>query len=143
MELVAELGRPLREELPEAISKAIAMAMDPLLGKLQTTGVDNVGLMVKDLSAQFTEGVGKALADASLSLSKAGDRIASLSDRMDQSSGKMGLEMESAAARLAQSLDELQKTMQSAGNDVSGSFSKGTDQNTRTNQKSKPQRFTN
>ena len=128
MELVAELGRPLREELPEAISKAIAMAMDPLLGKLQTTGVDNVGAMVKDLSAQFTEGVGKALADASLSLSKAGDRIASLSDRMDQSSGKMGLEMESAVARLAQSLDELQQTMQSAGNDVSGTFSKGAEE---------------
>ncbi len=128
MELVAELGRPLREELPVAISKAIANAMDPLLSKLQTTGVDNVGAMVKDLSSQFTEGVGKALADASSNLSKAGDRLASLSDRMDQSSGKMGFEMESAVGRLAQSLDELHKTMQSAGNDVSGSFSKGAEE---------------
>jgi ABC-type transporter Mla subunit MlaD len=128
MELVAELGRPLREELPVAISKAIANAMDPLLSKLQTTGVDNVGAMVKDLSSQFTEGVGKALADASSNLSKAGDRLASLSDRMDQSSGKMGFEMESAVGRLALSLDELHKTMQSAGNDVSGSFSKGAEE---------------
>ena len=128
MELVAELGRPLREELPDAISKAIANAIDPLIGKLQTTGVDNVGSMVKDLSAQFTEGVGKALADASLSLSNAGDRIAQLSDRMDQSSGKMGLEMEAAIGRLAQSLDELHKTMRSAGNDASGSFSKGAEE---------------
>lgn len=128
MELVAELGRPLREELPDAISKAIANAIDPLLGKLQTTGVDNVGSMVKDLSAQFTDGVGKALADASLSLSNAGDRIAQLSDRMDQSSGKMGLEMEAAVGRLAQSLDELHNTMRSAGNDASGSFSKGAEE---------------
>ncbi len=128
MELVAELGRPLREELPDTISKAIANAIDPLLGKLQTTGVDNVGSMVKDLSAQFTEGVGKALADASLSLSSAGERIAQLSDRMDQSSGKMGLEMEAAVGRLSQSLDELHKTMRSAGNDASGSFSKGAEE---------------
>lgn len=61
LELVAELGRPLREELPAQISKSISDAMSPLLDKVGQIGADGMGTMVRDLSSRFSDDVGRAL----------------------------------------------------------------------------------
>ncbi len=125
MELVAELGRPLREELPIAISNSIAGAIAPLIDRVQQTGVENINGMVKDLSTQFSEEVGTALVSASSRLAEAGVKIGELSDRMDQSSGRMGSEMESAIVRLSQTVDDLRGTMKLAAEDTGGAFTQG------------------
>lgn len=125
MELVAELGRPLREELPIAISSSISGAIAPLIERVQQSGVENINGMVKDLSTQFSEEVGNALTLASSSLSEAGIKISELSDRMDQSSGKMGSEMEAAIVRLSQTVDDLRNTMKLAAEDAGGTFTQG------------------
>ena len=54
LELVAELGRPLREELPAAISTSISNAMGPLIQQVGQLGTEGVGEMVKGLSARFS-----------------------------------------------------------------------------------------
>ncbi|ACK84139.1 anti-phage ZorAB system protein ZorA [Methylorubrum extorquens] len=127
LELVAELGRPLREEIPAAISASINATMGPLLQQVGQLGTDHMGSMVKDLSARFSDDVGRALAQASERLVQAGDRIGELSTRMDQSSGRMGSEMDAAVARLAQAVDDLRDTMSATAASANGAFTDGAD----------------
>lgn len=127
-ELVAELARPLREELPQAISNSISTAMAPLLEQVGKMSSDGVGSMVKDLSSQMSDDVGRALSQASDRLGEAGDRIGSLVERMDRSSGQMGSEMEAAIARLGQALDDLRGTMQAGAEATTGAFNQGAEQ---------------
>lgn len=125
LELVAELGRPLREELPTAISKSIGDAMSPLISQVGQMSSDGVGEMVRDLSTRFSDDVGQALAQASDRLGQAGDRIGLLVDRMEQSSGRMGSEIETAILRLGQAMEELRSTLTASADATSGAFSQG------------------
>lgn len=123
--LVAELGRSLQKEIPESISSSISTAMAPLLDKVGQAGTDGVSQMVGDLSSRFSEDVGRALADASAQLSAAGDKIASLSDRMDRSSGQMGQEMEGSVGKLARAAEELSARLASAAETTGGTLNAG------------------
>lgn len=127
-ELVAELGRPLREELPTAISSSISSAMTPLLQQVGQIGADGMGTMVRDLSSRFSDDVGKALSQASDRLVLAGDKISELSGRMDQSSGRMGTEMDAAVTRLAQTVDDLRQAMGATAATASGALTQGAEQ---------------
>jgi hypothetical protein len=128
MELVAELGRPLREELPLAISNSITSAIAPLIQQVGQAGADGMDEMVKGLSARFSDDVGRALGKASESLIQAGDRIAALSDRMDQSSGRAGTEIDAAVVRLTQAVDDLRNAMGATAQTTSGAFTLGAEQ---------------
>lgn len=123
--LVAELGRSLQKEIPESISSSISTAMAPLLDKVGKAGADGVGQMVTDLSSRFSEDVGQALSDASAQLSAAGDKIASLSDRMDQSSGQMGQEMEASVGKLAKAAEDLSTRLAAAAETTDGTLNAG------------------
>jgi methyl-accepting chemotaxis protein len=125
MELVAEIGRPLREELPAAIQKSITGAMAPIVEKVGKMGAEGVGDMVSGLSSKLTDSVGLALTDASQRIAEAGDRIGQLIDRMDQSSGRMGSEMEIVTARVAQAVEDLRNSMKVTTEAAGGAFSEG------------------
>lgn len=127
-ELIAEIGGPLKTELPQAISTSISSAMQPILDKVSQQGTDSISSMAADLSQQVTSGVGGALAQASEHLALAGDKISQLADRMDQSSGRMGSEMETIVARVAQSVDDLRAAMSTTATATSGAFTQGADQ---------------
>lgn len=128
LELVAELGRPLREELPAAISNSISSAMAPIMQQVGQVGADGMGEMVKGLSARFSDDVERALTKASENLAQAGDRIAAISDRMDQSTGRVGTEIDSAVARLSQAVDDLRNSMGATAQTASGAFTQGAEQ---------------
>lgn len=128
LELVAELGRPLREDLPAQISKSIGDAMSPLLQQVGQIGATGMEGMVRDLSSRFSDDVGRALSQASEKLVVAGDRISELSSRMDQSSGRMGSEMDSAVVRLAQAVDDLRAAMGATAQTASSALTQGAEQ---------------
>lgn len=127
-EVIAELGRPLREELPNAISTSISSAMEPILAQVSRHGSDSVSTLASDLSQQLTSNIGAALTAASDKLAQAGDRIGALSDRMDQSSGRIGSEMEQAIARVAVAVEELREGMSASAESTSSVFSAGAEQ---------------
>ncbi|CEJ15915.1 hypothetical protein BN1110_06265 [bacterium YEK0313] len=128
LELVAELGRPLREELPAHISKSIGEAMSPLLQQVGQIGATGMEGMVRDLSSRFSDDVGRALSEASDKLMIAGERISELSARMDQSSGRMGSEMDNAVVRLAQTVDDLRAAMGATAQTASTALTQGAEQ---------------
>ena len=125
LELVEELGRPLREELPNTIAQSIENAVSPLISKVGELGTESVGEMVRDLSSRITTDVDSALGRASEQLAIAGDRLGTLVDRMDNSSSQMGSEMEGASKQLAQAVEDLRATMSAGANEASGAFSDG------------------
>lgn len=126
-ELVAQLDRPLREELPRAIGASVREAVEPLAERIGQVGSEGLGDMVRDLSSRFTEDVDGALGQASERLAEAAYRIGGLVDRMDQSSGTMGREMEGAIARLGAAIEELRATMTAGANDATQAFGDGVD----------------
>lgn len=128
MDLVADLGRSLNESLPNHISAAISKEMQPLLQQVGQIGAEGMGTMVQDLSSRFSDDVGRALALASDKLVVAGERIAELSSRMDQSSGRMGSEMDTAVVRLAQTVDDLRAAMGATAETASGALTQGAEQ---------------
>jgi hypothetical protein len=123
-ELVAELGRPLKE-MPSAISSSIEQTMRPLLDQVGRAGTDGVGSMVQDLSARMTEDVGRALGEASRSIQEAGDRISKLSERMDQSSSKVSDELNVALARVSEAVAGIRDTLGGAAKETGGTFNAG------------------
>jgi len=123
--LVAELGQSLRKELPESISNSISSAMAPLLDKVGKAGTDGVGEMVTNLSSRFSEDVGRALSEASAQLSAAGDKIASISDRMDRSSGQMGQDLQATVMKLAQAAEELSRGVAGAAQSTGATLDAG------------------
>ena len=126
-ELVAQLDRPLREELPRAIGASVKEAVEPLAQRIGQIGSEGLGDMVRDLSTRFTQDVDGALGQASDRLGEAADRIGNLVDRMDQSSGAMGREMEGAIGQLGSAIDELRGTMTAGATETAQAFGDGVD----------------
>lgn len=125
MELVAEIGRPLREELPAAIQTAIAHSMAPIVEKVGKMGAEGVGDMVSGLSDKLTDSIGLALSEASQKISDASDRLGSLADRLDQSSGRIGSEMEGVTERVAQAVEDLRSALLNTAEVTGGTFNEG------------------
>ena len=111
MEMVAEIGRPLREELPQAISASIREQIAPVLQSVGQTGAEGVGAMVDRMSKQLSGDVGDALGQASARLTEAGDRLGGLADRLEGGGGRMGSQMEEAATRAATAFEEMLRRM--------------------------------
>lgn len=123
--LVSELGESLSRQIPESIASSISTTMAPLLENIGQVGADGLGDMVNKLSKQFSQDVGSALSDVSAQLSTAGDKIASLSDRMDQSSGQMGEEMEASVGKLAKAAEDLSGRLATAAETTDGALNAG------------------
>lgn len=124
-ELVAEIGRPLREELPAAIQNSIADAMAPIMERVGKLGAEGVGDMVSGISDKLTDSIGVALSDASQKISDAGERLGFLADRLDQSSGRIGSEMEEVTERVANAVEELRSAIMSTAEVTGGTFNEG------------------
>jgi methyl-accepting chemotaxis protein len=130
MELVAELGRPLREvreELPAAISQSITVAMSPMLQQIGQVSADGMGSMVNELSSRFSSDVGRALSQTSDRLSEAGDRLAKVSESLAKGSGQMGEQMEAAVSRLAEAVGELRNSVGETAQTATTALTAGTD----------------
>ena len=125
MELVAEIARPLRDDLPKVISESISGAISPVLHQVQQAGTNGVGNMIEDLSSRFSSDVAQALSTAGKSIELAGDRIASLAERMDASSGNMNREVESTIGRLAASMESIREGLANSAQTTQSAFTQG------------------
>lgn len=125
MELVAELGRPLREELPNAIRSSIGDAMAPIVERVSKMGAEGVGDMVAGLSDRLTESVGMALSEASQRISDASQRLSDLAGRLDQSSGRIGSEMENVTLQVAKAVEDLRAAVLNTAEVTGGTFNEG------------------
>jgi ABC-type transporter Mla subunit MlaD len=127
MELVAELGRPLREELPATISRSITEAMAPMVERVTKVGTEGVGNMIDDLSSKFSSDVSTALASASDSIELAGRKIGELATRMDQSTGSMNEQLMVSIANLVSTLSDIRKNTEESAVRTGDVFREGSE----------------
>lgn len=128
MELVAELGRPLREELPQTIARSISEVVGPAMKQMAAAGTEGVGGMINDLSDKFSSDVSGALANASDSIELAGRKIGELAARMDQSSGSMNEQLMASIATLTTTLGDLRKNTEDSAARTGEVFREGAEQ---------------
>ncbi|HBG98570.1 MAG TPA: hypothetical protein DDY29_07525 [Rhodobacteraceae bacterium] len=81
-EMVAELARPLREELPAAIGTSIRTEIGPILERIGQSGEEGVDAMVASLSDRLSSDVGTALNTASAQLTAAASQLDGLVQRI-------------------------------------------------------------
>lgn len=124
-EMVAELARPLREELPNAIGASIKAEMEPIFQSLGKTSEQGLGQMVDNLSERLSSDVGEALSLASTRLGEAADRLADLAGRMESGTGRIGAEYESLAARMSEQMATLQSAMRDEASKSQTQMSEG------------------
>ena len=105
-EIVAELARPLKEEVPEAIGASIRDELAPLLKSLGETSEQGLGNMVGDISEKLSGDVERALANASEKLSGSAGQLTELLGSMQGSASQMSTEMERAISSAGASLSE-------------------------------------
>ncbi|MCC6863397.1 MAG: hypothetical protein IT544_01110 [Rhodobacteraceae bacterium] len=127
MDLVAELARPLRDELPKTISTSIAENIRPIIERVGKVGTDGVGGMIDKLSEKFSSDVSDALANASGSIELAGRKIGELAARMDQSSGSMNEQLMTSIATLTITLGDIRKNTEESAVRTGEVFREGAD----------------
>lgn len=107
LELVEQLGRPLREELPQTIARTISEVVGPAMDRMAKVGTEGVDGMITNLSEKFTSDVSSALTNAGDSIELAGRKIGELAARMDQSSGSMNEQLLASIATLATTIGDI------------------------------------
>ena len=112
MDLVEKLEKPLTA-LPGEMEKSLNSAIEPVMEKVSQMGTQGVGDMVSGLSAQLTNSVTAALQEASVSIANAGDKLGQVADRLEQSSGNIGSNMEGIVASVVKGVDELKLALSS------------------------------
>lgn len=105
-ELVAKLEQPLKQ-LPDKMETSLRSAIDPVMEKVSQMGTQGVGDMVSGLSDKLTNSVTLALQEASERIADAGEKLGQLADRLDQSSGHIGSNMEGISESVVKSVNEL------------------------------------
>lgn len=95
-------------------AQTITDALTPILEQIAAFKSEGVNQMVGDLSNRFSEDVGAALSEVSGRITEAGERLSTVTDRMDESAGRMGAEMEGTVTRLTQATEELRAELEQA-----------------------------
>ena len=110
-EIVAELARPLKEEVPEAIGASIRDELGPLLSSLSETSEQGLGQMVGDISEKLSGDVEAALSNASATLaasaSQLGELLGSVQGGASQMNDEMKKAISGAGALLSEATSEL------------------------------------
>jgi methyl-accepting chemotaxis protein len=124
-DLVANLGRSLREELPEKIKTSISEALAPIAESIKKSSTDGVSDMVNSISDRLSGGFESSLQTVSETLLTVGTSLNSIANRMDTSSGKMGEEMDSAVQQLSNSIEQLNTMMKETSETATDTINDG------------------
>ena len=88
-ELVAQVARPLKEELPNAIRNAIELAMAPAMEGFSRDAGRSIESMTGTVSEQITGGVQSAVEEMSKTVGVASNTFESIAERLNHSSAEV------------------------------------------------------
>lgn len=151
-ELVADLGRPLREAaekqsgqietldtnlseglqrlgdtIGERLPAAIEKSLQPILQRLENDRQTGAQQIADNLSGRLTAGMKDALDQMGSTLQQVGQNLAGLADRMDRSAGSMSGQIDSAVVALAEQIRTLRQSMSESTGDATRVLNEGAD----------------
>lgn len=100
-ELVAQIARPLREDLPNTIREAMQQAMAPVVESISRGTSEGVETLVGSVSGQLVEGVQASVRSMNKAIGEVRDSLEAVTDRLDRSAGAMSGHMDEAVRSLA------------------------------------------
>ena len=109
-ELVAQIAKPLREDLPNTIREAMQQAMAPVVENISRGTSEGVEALVGSVSGQLTEGVQASVLSMNRIIGEVRNSLEAVTDRLDRSAGTMSGHMDEAVQSLARQIESIRST---------------------------------
>lgn len=100
-ELVAQIARPLREDLPNTIREAIATGLAPVVENISRGTSEGVETLVGSVSGQLVESVQASVRSMNEIIGEVRDSLEAVTDRLDRSADAMSRHMDEVVQSLA------------------------------------------
>jgi len=124
-ELIAGLGKPLREELPAVIAQSISDAITPVLDRVGQAGTDNVRGVADELASQFSGEISRAIGEAAERFESAAARIEGMADALRDSGSRANGDIEKCIGELARTMTEVRENLSAGAADTRAAFATG------------------
>ena len=110
-ELVAQIARPLREDLPQAIGTAVEKAMEPVARDISRGTGEGMAAVAGEVGDRLAGGVQEAVDAMNRTIGEVRSSLETVADRLDRSSGTMSGRVDEAVEALAGQIGELETRM--------------------------------
>ena len=122
-ELVAQIARPIGEDLPQAIREA----MDPVIQGISRQAGETTEIVAAKVSSQMTAGVQDSVNAMNEALGAVSGALESVADRIDKSSGAMSGRVNEAVRALSGQMEALDGKMTAWSETAVEKFNRGAD----------------
>ncbi len=126
-ELVAQIAKPLREDLPETIRASIVQAMAPAMANLSRSTGEGIESMADNVSAQLTNGIQNSVQAMNRAIGDVSRSLESVTERLDQSGSTMGAHIDDAVKALACQIGNLETAMAGSSREVAQTFNEASE----------------
>ena len=110
-ELVAQIARPLKEELPNAIRESLAAAMQPVIDNISRGTHRGIDALAGRVSDQLVDGVQSSVVAMNATIEGIRGALEAVTHRLDQSSGAMSENVGKAVESLGSQIETLKAAM--------------------------------
>ena len=113
-ELVAQIARPLKEDLPNAIRESLSEAMQPVIDNISRGTHRGIDALAGRVSDQLVDGVQSSVVAMNATIEGVRGALETVAYRLDQSSGAMSENVGKAVESLGSQIDTLKVAMASS-----------------------------
>ena len=121
-ELVAQIARPLKEDLPMAIRASMEEFMGPALEKLAHNTGQGVEALAGNVSERLAEGIESAVVNMKQTVEGVARGLEQIAERMDGSSSVMSSQIEQSVRALATNTENLESLLSGASKQAASAF---------------------
>ena len=126
-ELVAQIAKPLREDLPDTIRESIREAVEPAMKRVSESTGQGFGTLADTVSTQLASGMKAAVGEMNDAVTKVGDTLREVAGELGSSSGQMTGHVDSAVKSLAEQIGTLEAAMHDSSKDAVRALNQGAD----------------
>lgn len=120
-ELVAQIAKPLREDLPNAIREAV----EPAMRQVSQSAGQGLGDLASTVSGQLEEGMKASVEAMNGAVGAVSEQMQAIATHLDRSAGQMSGQVEQAVEALAGQIETLSHAMRTSSEDAAKTFNDG------------------
>ena len=124
-ELVAQIARPLKEDLPNAIRESLSEAMKPVIDNISQSTNRGIKSLVGSVSGQLVDGVQESVVSMTGAIEGVRDALEAVTSRLDRSSGAMSENVDKAVEALSSQIDSLRTSMSTSSETATKTLADG------------------
>lgn len=126
-ELVAQVAKPLQEDLPETIRTSIERALAPAIENLSRSTGQSIESMAGNVSAQLAEGIQNSVQAMNDAIRNVSNNLEVVTERLDRSASNMGRHVDDAVQALVRQIGDLETAMAGSSREAARTFNEATE----------------